>query len=872
MNLDSKPDSVSIENLELDDARLEVRRKVKNGTKNVKRISSTRNLWVCCTWSLTWCFPSFLLFYVGRMKLPAVQMAWREKVALNLIILIGSALLLIFIIGIPLLLCPNRRIMSQYEIEERTTLNRPLISMYGMYYSIPDILKSHVFEQQFLNEHAFKSTVLGRDVSAMFVKTDFWSQLCPGLQIPPSGWDNIKREIPEDVMTVWMIHNEKDKSGRSKNYLDMIRKMQRGFIARDNSWIASFFQQDPLNHFLLIAYDRVYDVSTYMNQVQRVDFLGKNIRDIIIAHGQTGRDVTTFLEQVKKVEGFQQWQRYMTCIDNMFLAGLVDYRQSAQCVTADYIVLSASAAMMLIIGFKFFAALQFHSDSNPEFQDRFVICCVPCYTEGFDSLRVTIDSLALTTYESHRKLMFIICDGMVKGVGNDKNTPDIVLEILGNQSTLPPVRSYLALGEGMKQLNMARVYSGLYVLNGQSVPYIVVAKLGDISENNKPGNRGKRDSQLVLMQYLSRVHLQKDMSPLDLEIHYHFIYKLGMDPRNYEFLLWVDSDTEIFPDSLSRYVSYMTTDVSTAGICGETLLRNEGDSWVTMIQVSLSNKVYEYFIQHHLAKSFESLFGTVTCLPGCFSMYRIWNSEMSPILVSPKIIQDYGVNEVNTLHLKNLLSLGEDRYLTTLMLKHFPQMKLRFTPDAKAKTSAPDKWSVLMSQRRRWINSTVHNLTELLGLGDMCGCCLVSMRFVIFMDLFGTVMSPAGFVYVIWLIVTLVLDDTSTFPLISMVMLSCVYGLQVIIFVLKREWQHLGWMIIYILAMPMYSFLLPIYSFWHFDDFTWGQTRNVSLDDFDHSAHKSEEVFDQEMIPIKSWEDYMNQDLLWRQTFESNTN
>jgi chitin synthase len=373
---------------------------------------------------------------------------------------------------------------------------------------------------------------------------------------------------------------------------------------------------------------------------------------------------------------------------------------------------------------------------------------------------------------------------------------------------------------------------------------------------------------MVLMEYLSRVHLQKEMSPLDLEIHYHFVYRLGIDPRNYEFLLWVDSDTEIYPDSLSRYVSYMTTDTSTAGICGETLLRNEGDSWVTMIQVMIINKVYEYFIQHHLAKSFESLFGAVTCLPGCFSMYRIWNSDSCPILVSPKIIQDYGVNQVDTLHLKNLLSLGEDRYLTTLMLKHFPEMKLRFTPDAKAKTSAPNKWSVLMSQRRRWINSTVHNLAELMLLGDMCGCLFFSMRFVIFMDLFGTVMSPAGFVYVVYLITSLVMDENASFPMISIIMLACVYGLQVIIFILKREWQHLGWMIIYILAMPLYAFYLPLYSFWHFDDFTWGETRTVSKDDFHAKKVHVEEEFDPAMIPVKTWQAYMAQDFHWRQSFD----
>jgi chitin synthase len=137
------------------------------------------------------------------------------------------------------------------------------------------------------------------------------------------------------------------------------------------------------------------------------------------------------------------------------------------------------------------------------------------------------------------------------------------------------------------------------------------------------------------------------------------------------------------------------------------------------------------------------------------------------------------------------------------------------------------------------------------------------------MDLFGTVMSPAGFVYVVWLIVTLIVDDSTNLPLISIIMLCAVYGLQVVIFVLKREWQHIGWMIIYILAMPFYSFWLPIYSFWKMDDFSWGSTRNVMIDDNDQQSQiKRQEVFDPNMVPTKSWALFVENDLSWRKELE----
>ena len=51
--------------------------------------------------------------------------------------------------------------------------------------------------------------------------------------------------------------------------------------------------------------------------------------------------------------------------------------------------------------------------------DKFVLCQVPCYTEGEESLRRTIDSLSALNYGDKRKLIFIICDGNIIGTSND---------------------------------------------------------------------------------------------------------------------------------------------------------------------------------------------------------------------------------------------------------------------------------------------------------------------------------------------------------------------------------------------------------------------------------------------------------------------
>jgi chitin synthase len=238
-------------------------------------------------------------------------------------------------------------------------------------------------------------------------------------------------------------------------------------------------------------------------------------------------------------------------------------------------------------------------------------------------------------------------------------------------------------------------------------------------------------------------------------------------------------------------------------------------------------------------------------------MYRLRTADRGkPLIISDKVINDYSDGNVDTLHKKNLLSLGEDRYLTTLMIKYFPAMSYKFVPSALALTAAPETWSILLSQRRRWINSTIHNLAELMFVHDMCGFCCFSMRFVVFIDLFGTLILPATCAYLAYLIYR-VATHSGQFPLVSIIMLAAVYGLQAIIFLIKRQWQHIGWMVIYIIAFPIYSLVLPIYSFWKQDDFSWGNTRIVQNESGSKKVvETTDEGFDPRSIPLQRWDDY----------------
>ncbi len=259
----------------------------------------------------------------------------------------------------------------------------------------------------------------------------------------------------------------------------------------------------------------IFDVTSYLRSPPAVlapvgmvpppanpNFMDGSILDLFKLYA--GKDITKKLDQLNIDR--QVLDRQKVCLRNLFLVGKVDNRQSPQCLFSTYILLALSVMMVSIIGFKFIASLNFGAERAPEDHDKFVICQVPCYTEGDTSLRRTIDSLAQMKYDDKRKLLVVICDGMIVGSGNDRPTPRIVLDILGADPNLDPEPlSFQSLGEGAKQHNMGKVYSGLYECSGHVVPYLVIVKIGKPTERSRPGNRGKRDSQMLLMHFLNKV-------------------------------------------------------------------------------------------------------------------------------------------------------------------------------------------------------------------------------------------------------------------------------------------------------------------------------------------------------------------------------
>ncbi|KAG5460517.1 MAG: chitin synthase-domain-containing protein [Olpidium bornovanus] len=503
---------------------------------------------------------------------------------------------------------------------------------------------------------------------------------------------------------------------------------------------------------------------------------------------------------------------YVACMEEAYFAGVIK-EPARSCAAADAVFLAAALLTLLVTLFKHLAAFWPAPARAAAEPDKFCVLLVPCFAEGEGLLRRTLGSLACSRYDDTRKLLFVVADGMVRGSGSTKPTSEIVLDVLGvpeADRVTAEACSYLALSSGSKQHNRAKVYAGLYNTSARDVPYVVVVKCGTETETLRPGHRGKRDSQLILMRILNKIHYQSAMTALELEIVRQMKTVLGVDPKLYEYCLMVDAGTEVSPESIGYMVSAMVRDSGIMGVTGETLMANRQDSWLTKLQA------YDYYLSNQVVPGFESVTGAVSCLPGWFCMYRIKSPvKNAPILCAPEVIHDYATTRVDTLHRKNLVLAQEDRYLTTLMLKHFPSSKTKFVRGAQCWAQAPARACAFVARWRRAANSSAHCLPEILLARQPRSALCCSVRLRQLLQFLGAAWAPASFAFLCYLALLAAGGGATARAVLLFAGLSRLAPAA--LFVARTRFGNWIWAIAHVAALPVWSFALPMYAFWRSD-------------------------------------------------------
>eukprot|EP00804_Cyclotella_cryptica_P030102 CCRYP_009519-RA/>CCRYP_009519-RA protein AED:0.07 eAED:0.07 QI:508/0.5/0.33/1/0.5/0.66/3/0/1145 len=750
---------------------------------------------------------------------PEAKQAWREKVAICFCVFLASAFFVGIFGFIPVLLCQERTVYTLENVQDRT--EEEWIVVNGNVYEVTELFNRHPTGPQGIE--AF----LHDDASSMFPRI-------PPALLPPMCLNTAKIENNEALQNKEPIcsdfTDEDKKNGlpchtfvtginETAKYLGEFERVCWLTTAQSCSRLLTL-TGSPL---MIECTTSPSTLITFTKQIEKdhpMAYLEPTLNNLVI--NKLNEDATELFLSVYPDD------RILGCMDELFYVGIIDTRFDVVCFILNvlmYFLLSFVAVIMVaqMICSLMYIAKGTRTYSEEDTQDQ-VMVMVPCYNEGGAELIKTIDSVIATTYPEENKVIFIIADGVVTGAGQELSTPEHLSEILGFEMDPQNDELYEYDSIGLLTTNKARVYHGYYEVDDRSLKYLVVVKHGLPMEQTgsaKPGNRGKRDSQLVLMGYFNRIYHGRELNELDAAIEDALI-DLNMQSDDMRLLMTIDADTRVDEMSLTHMTYAMNQNDRILALCGETKVDNKWQSWVTMMQV------FEYYNNHHMKKGFESAFGCVTCLPGCFSMYRILNDDGKPLLADDHVYAEYLRNDIDSLHEQNLFHLGEDRMLTTLLLHFFPGMFLSYVPEAQCWTIVPHTMRILLSQRRRWINSTYHNLLELTKVKTMCGVCCCSMKTVVYLDLIACMILPASTVYAVYLIF-LVAAGKTKFSLLLLVLYGLLIGVQLVVFIVRSRYDFLFWFIFFtIIGVPVFYFVLPLYAFWHMDDFSWGETRKVA--------------------------------------------
>jgi chitin synthase len=117
----------------------------------------------------------------------------------------------------------------------------------------------------------------------------------------------------------------------------------------------------------------------------------------------------------------------------------------------------------------------------------------------------------------------------------------------------------------------------------------------------------------------------------------------------------------------------------------------------------------------------------------------------------------------------------------------------------------------------------------------------------------GTLVLPAAITFTGVLIASTFMSDPQWIPLF---LLAAILGLPALLILFTaRHPVYVVWFLIYFLALPVWNFVLPVYAYWHMDDFSWGETRKVDGAAGDDHG-KPEGTFDASHIFMKRWHEF----------------
>jgi chitin synthase len=445
---------------------------------------------------------------------------------------------------------------------------------------------------------------------------------------------------------------------------------------------------------------------------------------------------------------------------------------------------------------------------------------IPTYNESKEELYNSLDSLTkqISSIPSNLKrdtnIMIIVCDGKVKGKGNNKSTDKILIEDILHKNITNKITYRNAYVTWENKNNSIDLYSGVY----NDTPYILIVK-----ENNY----GKRDSLVLVRRLLYQFNLNMKFHPI-IDISFlSEVRKILMSvfhDENIKYLIGTDADTVFEINCVDELIKEISKNKNTVGCVG---FINISPLCSKISPFTLYQNA-EYMYAQCLKRQQQSLMThKVNCLSGCVQILKICKETCGDTILNKF---NYKPDETDNI-LKHIRSYAsEDRNHVCLMMSEYSYVNTTQTLHANAYTLVPMSFEIFFSQRRRWNLGTITNDILLLTSPNI----LFYERLSAFANILTFTIAPFILVSTAVFIKTIIKNPSMLMLYLSVVIfIPLSYALIIPIFIKPMTFRDAlyYWFsyVFYLSVNTIMNILTNLYAIFNMEKLKWGKTRQIEI-------------------------------------------
>lgn len=202
--------------------------------------SRTRRYWLWIVWAVTWWMPSFSLKWLGRMKRPDVQLAWREKVTIFWLIFLLNAVVIFYIVEFGRLLCPNYdKAWTSAEVAQHQGQDDWWVSIHGIVYDLTNFVGGNHARTTGMvsNSPDNLEQLAGQDLSYYFPPPLILA--CPGLVEDDQmhlTWANFTPAVPLAIHTSGALQSAEGRWQQPDWYSEVFVKSLKEYVKGPLVW------------------------------------------------------------------------------------------------------------------------------------------------------------------------------------------------------------------------------------------------------------------------------------------------------------------------------------------------------------------------------------------------------------------------------------------------------------------------------------------------------------------------------------------------------------------------------------------------------------------------------------------------------------